>query len=371
MEAIASWGRVELHIIGLDIGGANIKAVKISFNDGGASLEKVVRTYFPVWIHGGRSIGRKLVELKHSLNLEPGKYYVGACMTAELSDAFRTKSEGVKVIVEGVEEAFHDSLSNFYVTTEMSLIDSRGAISNYLKVAAANWAATAWLLEEQMPQRGISNAVLIDVGSTTTTIIPLVNGRIAVRGYTDPEKLTYGELVYTGVLRGNVAAIVDKAPYKGFLTRVSSERFALTGDVHLILGYIDSSSYTTETADGRGVSLGEAAERLSRVPCADADIMSMREVIEVARYIYEAQVFKVFEALMQVRTWIASMNVDLNEFTVITAGVGEHLAVEAARRAGFNKFIRVSDLISPQVSSVLPAYASALMALDKVLSGAH
>lgn len=360
-----------MDIVGLDIGGANIKAVKISFKDSEVTVERVLRIYFPVWIHGGRSIGRKLAELKHSLDLESGKYYVGACMTAELSDAFRVKSEGVKVIVESVDEAFHDSLSNFYVTTEMSLVDSRRAVSNYLKVAASNWAATAWLLEKQLPTRGITNAILIDVGSTTTTVIPLVNGRIMVRGYTDPEKLTYGELVYTGVLRGNVATIVDKVPYKGFLTRVSSERFALTGDVHLLLGYIDSSSYTTETADGRGVSIEEAVERLSRVPCADADMMSVREVIELARYIYEAQVFRVFEALMQVRTWIASMNVDLNDFTVVTAGIGEHLAVEAARRAGFSKFINVDKLVSQQVSSVLPAYASALMVLNKVLSGAH
>lgn len=360
-----------MNVVGLDIGGANIKAVKISFKDGEVVLEKVLRTYFPVWIHGGRSIGGKLVELRHALDLEPSEYYVGACMTAELSDAFRVKSEGVRVIVESVEEAFHDSLLNFYVTTEMSLVDSRRAISNYLKVAAANWAATAWLLEKQMPSRGIINAILIDVGSTTTTIIPLVNGKVVVRGYTDPEKLTYGELVYTGVLRGNVATIVDKVPYKGFLTRVSSERFALTGDVHLVLGYIDSSSYTTETADGRGVSMREAVERLSRVPCADVDMMSVREVVEVARYIYEAQVFKVFEALMQVRTWIASMNVDLNDFTVITAGIGKHLAIEAAERAGFNKFIEVDKLVGSQVSSVLPAYASALMALDKALRGAY
>jgi Predicted transcriptional regulator/sugar kinase len=102
---------------------------------------------------------------------------------------------------------------------------------------------------------GISNALFIDIGSTTTTIIPMVKCNVKIRGYTDPEKLVFGELVYTGVLRGNVATLVDKVPYKGFYARVSSERFSLIGDVHLLLGHISSEDYTTETADGRGKQL--------------------------------------------------------------------------------------------------------------------
>src|SRR6185503_8193489 len=65
-----------------------------------------------------------------------------------------------------------------------------------LRVAAANWAATAHLVAKTTP-----TCVLIDIGSTTTDIIPIIDGRVAVSGRTDPDRLASGELVYTGALR--------------------------------------------------------------------------------------------------------------------------------------------------------------------------
>ncbi len=173
--------------------------------------------------------------------------------------------------------------------------------------------------------------------------------------------------MYTGVLRSNVATIVDKVPYKGFFARVSSERFALSGDVHLVLGYINSSEYSTETADGRGKSVGEAVDRLSRVPCSDSEILNFYEVREIARYIYEVQVFKIFEAIMQLKSRIASMGIDPDSLKVIVAGLGKHIAIEAARRANLKTFIDIDDLIGAKISPVLPSYGAALMMYSKVI----
>jgi probable H4MPT-linked C1 transfer pathway protein len=359
-----------LDILGLDIGGANIKAVKTTPTPSRQSvnLSGVFRKYNPLWLRGVESLRLLLETIKKEFSLKPEDYYVGVTMTAELSDAFKTKHEGVNTIREIVEEVYRDAKAVYYVSTDMELVDSSEASRSYLKIAAANWAASAWLLQHKCFDWDLHDVIFIDIGSTTTTIIPMVDCNVKVRGYTDPEKMVCGELVYTGVLRGNVATLVDKIPYKGFYARVSSERFSLMGDVHLLLGHISSGDYTTETADGRGTSLEEAVQRIARVPCADSGMVSFEEAVEMARYIYERQVFAVFEALMQVRSWLASQGVRLDKFSAITAGLGEFLAAEASRRAGFRRIVSINELVGEKVASVLPSYASALMVFNKVIS---
>ena len=98
-------------------------------------------------------------------------------------------------------------------------------------VAAANWVATALAVAEAHP-----DALLIDVGSTTADIVPIVAGRVAATGHNDLERLQAGELVYTGVLRTNLAAIAPRVPVRGGWCPVSSEYFAISADVQLVLG---------------------------------------------------------------------------------------------------------------------------------------
>ncbi|MEM0027069.1 MAG: hydantoinase/oxoprolinase family protein [Ignisphaera sp.] len=354
--------------IGLDIGGANIKAVKVLYENGSFAVKDVVRVYNPIWILGPRSIASILKDIRMRFGVRSGEYYVGASMTAELSDVFVSKDVGVMSIAELVESVFSDSIENYFVSLDMDLKVFEDVLKNPMMFAASNWVASAWLLERIAVEKGYRNIVFVDIGSTTTTIIPIVDGKTFTRGYTDPEKLVYGELVYTGVLRTNVCAIVDKVPYKGFFARVSSERFALSGDVHLVLGYIKSDEYSTETADGRGRSFEEAVARIARVPCADAKMLSVEEVIEIARYIYEVQVFKVFEALMQIRSWLASQKIRLDDFKAIVAGIGKHIAVEACRRAGFREVIDIDDVVGYGIASVFPSYAVAAMVAEEVLN---
>src|SRR5256885_9284124 len=53
-----------------------------------------------------------------------------------------------------------------------------------------------------------SPALLLDTGSTTTDIIPMINGVPVPVGRTDPHRLGTGELVYTGVRRTPVCAVL-------------------------------------------------------------------------------------------------------------------------------------------------------------------
>ena len=144
--------------------------------------------------------------------------------------------------------------------------------------------------------RFVPDALLVDIGSTTTDVVPVVGGRVAALGRTDPERLLAGELVYTGALRTNVAAIVRRVPLRGGECPVASELFAVSGDVHVLLGSLGPADYTCPTPDGRPPTAEFAAERLARVVCADGDMLDADEIRAIATAVADAQVDEIAAA---------------------------------------------------------------------------
>src|SRR2546425_10667130 len=176
-------------------------------------------------------------------------------MTAELSQLFRTKREGVAFVLDAVTRTFPDGLVRVYAGGGRWRTADE-ARSERLAGAAATWAATARLVARPFP-----DCVLIDVGSTTTDIIPVVEGAPAAVGRTDPERLREGELVYTGALRTPAEAIASSVPFQGRPSGVSAEGFALAGDVHLWRGQLAPADYSVPTPDGRPATRGLAGGR--------------------------------------------------------------------------------------------------------------
>jgi hypothetical protein len=249
---------------------------------------------------------------------------VGLTLTAELSDAYQTKREGVHHILACVEKAFA-GLPIFVLDVDAKLRSVDAARAEPLGVAAANWAATGWLVAQV-----VETCVVVDVGSTSTSIIPVVDGGVAAAGKTDLEKLMVGELVYTGSLRTNVAAIVSSVPLRGGVVRVAAELFAQSGDVHLVLGNITEEEYTTETADRRGKTRGEALARLARVVCADTEMLCEEEIVQIAQHVRDKQVERVADGLKQVYSRVKSLT--SGEVPVVVTGMGETFLAEAAAR---------------------------------------
>ena len=139
------------------------------------------------------------------------------------------------------------------------------------EVAAANWLASALAVAAVHP-----DALMIDVGSTTVDVIPIAAGRVVAAGRTDLDRLLAGELVYTGALRTNLAAIAPRVPVRGGSCPVASELFAISADVHLILGHLAPAAYTCATPDGRPATVEFARERVARLVCADAEQLRRR-----------------------------------------------------------------------------------------------
>jgi probable H4MPT-linked C1 transfer pathway protein len=310
-------------ILGWDIGGANIKAAWMDIEDDRGHPVRVASQPFEIWREKDR-----LPEMLRTIfdATTPGglTQAMAITITAELSDVFAAKREGVLFVLDCIQRCFPD-ISGYALSLSGRFVSVNEARKAPLEFAATNWIASAQYVARRYP-----NCVLIDVGSTTTDILPILEGRVRVSGRTDMARLSSGELVFTGVLRTNLAAIVQSVPVAGRDCRVASEYFAVSGDVHLILGHLRPRDYVCTTPDGRPPSIESARGRLARLVCADTEMLSAEEIDEMARYIYERQVCQIQEALDQV---IARLP-ELRGYPAIILGAGAFLGKAAAGRAG-------------------------------------
>jgi probable H4MPT-linked C1 transfer pathway protein len=242
-------------------------------------------------------------------------------ITAELSDVFATKREGVLFVLESIRSSFPD-LQNYVLNLSGNFVPLVDAQTSPLDCAATNWIATAQWFARQFP-----NCLLVDVGSTTTDILPVLDGRVSVAGRTDMERLAAGELVFTGALRTNLAAIVQSVPVAGQICRVASEYFSVSGDVHLILGNIRPQDYNCSTPDGQPPSIESARRRLARLVCADTEMLTEAEIDAMAKYIYAQQVCQVRDGISQVLIRLPR----LRRHPVLAFGAGAFLGLAATK----------------------------------------
>ena len=311
-------------ILGIDIGGAN---TKVASSDG----KLVELHYIPLW----KNTALREVLLDIAKRLKPEK--VAVVITGELADCFPDKETGISCIIDAVNNAFTDAY----------FLDSSGVFTKEKKrtLAAANWMASALFVG-----REYMDCIFVDTGSTTTDIIPIIGG-IPHAGKSDFERLSASELVYSGVLRTNVAAILDTLLLGGAALRISSELFAITADAYMVLGMISSQEYTCDTPDGAGKTVADAKRRLARVVCADLTEIGDEELVLIAQQVMEAQLLDIADALRDVadRHGIAK---------IVACGLGEFLVKRAAEELGF-EIVMLSERYGKEISKVFPAYAVA------------
>ena len=334
--------------LALDIGGANIK-----FADGNLFAESHA---FALWQ------GRKKLtqQLRMMIAQAPQSTHLAVTMTGELADCFVTKSEGVKFILDAVHEASDGRHTRVYLT-DGRLVSSAIAVREPLLAAASNWHCLAKFLG-RVAEEG--TAMLMDIGSTTCDIIPLIDGVPAASGKTDTERLLNGELVYTGVERSPICALIDSAPYRGNQCGIAQEFFATTGDVYVILGDLPEGKTRTNTADGKPATKGACRIRLSRIICADDDNFNHRDAVAIAHAVSEAQTHLIAGAVKRV---IGEMP-DLPE-KVILSGHGEFLAQRVLESLKLPaEVIVLSKLLGVSVSRCATAHALAVIAQESVSS---
>ena len=246
-------------MIGIDVGGANLKVV----DDHGAHLH-----YCPLWEKAPlESLLKQYVSMPDDS--------AAVVMSGELADCFESRMEGISFIVNAVKTAFHSA--RFYGT------DARFHENAIPELGAANWLASADYLQAEYP-----DAVLLDIGSTTADIVPL-NCFSSLKGLTDLLRLQKGYLIYTGMLRGNIATLLRSVDLDGVETPVSAEYFAVSADAHLVLGHITPEQYTCDTPDKKEKTRSASLRRLARVVCADLDEIGPEGAYRIAGQFWERQ----------------------------------------------------------------------------------
>ena len=144
--------------------------------------------------------GRRAAAL---LALVPKVDHIATTMTGELADCFTTKAQGVKYILNALSTAADGRHTRVYLTNG-KLVSLQTALRQPLLAAASNWHALANFASRYVPD-GVG--LLIDVGTTTCDLIPLVDGSPVTIGKTDPNRMINGELIYTGVQRSPVCRL--------------------------------------------------------------------------------------------------------------------------------------------------------------------
>jgi (4-(4-[2-(gamma-L-glutamylamino)ethyl]phenoxymethyl)furan-2-yl)methanamine synthase len=324
-------------ILGLDVGGANLKA----FHTGG-----LARTLpFALWRNPAGLVSA-LRELTAGL---PAATAIAITMTGELCDCFATKRAGVTAILDAVETIAGSTPVRVWMT-DGTFVSPSAARETPLRAASANWLALASFASRLATE---PSAMLVDVGSTTTDVIPLREGKSVALGETDPERLLCQELVYTGARRTPVCSLLGQ--------QVAAELFATTLDAYLVLGETSENTEDTDTADSRPATRALAHARLARMLCADLETSTEEERLDLAARIAGRQVEMIAKAMVHVSGRLSGP-----PETVILAGSGEHVAAKALAATGWTpRVVSLRQELSESISAAACACAVAMLAAEQ------
>jgi len=333
-----------LRVLALDIGGANLKAA-----DG---LGFAASRFFPLW----QQPGELPAALARLMAAAPAADRYVATMTGELADCFATKAEGVAAILAALAAGAAGRETRVYLT-DGSFVSPEEALERPLSAAASNWHALARFAGRFAP-RGAG--LLIDIGSTTCDVIPLVDGRPMAAGATDPDRLAAGELIYTGVVRSPVCAVAAALPWRGKQTPTAHELFATTWDAYLTLGELPEEPDCTHTADGRPATKAAARDRLARAICADRKMFDEADALAAATAIARAQLAKIAVAAQGVLRRLPAA-----PGTIVISGQGEFLARQLLDRMRLSAaIVSLREQLGPELSRAAPAHALAVLARE-------
>ena len=339
----------ETNTIGWDVGGAYVKSAVYS---PGAGVTAVAQTPCPLW----QGVEQLDDVVRSQVPQSAARHVV--TMTAELVDAFDNRAAGVRAIGKRLASILGRERLSFY-GGDHGFIASGEIAGHEHQIASANWLATAEFAAGKIP-----NAVLVDIGSTTTDVVRLANGRVEYDGYSDSERLASDELVYTGVVRTPLMSLATRVPFAGASRGLAAELFATTADVYGLTGEISGATGLHYTADQRGTETADCRRRLARMIGMDADLAGADEWRQLARHFRALQVQRIRAAVQRRSTAGAQ-----TEMSLLGAGVGRFLVPEiaAALDCGYRDFaslLRVPASLVVLAADCAPAVAVAQLWVD-------
>lgn len=337
-------------VIGWDVGGAHLKGARL---DPTGKVTQVVQLPCPLWqglSHLEQGIDRALTVLgsvsQHAIT-----------MTGEMVDLFPDRQAGVTQVMKTIKARISQATLRYYAGAA-GLVGEELASSAIDQIASANWRASAELVARQLPA-----ALFVDIGSTTTDLIPVAGGRVIARGVDDTTRMVAGELVYRGIVRTPLMALAHRAPFQGDWVPLMAEWFATTADVYRLTGELPEDADLHPTADNGEKTLAGSARRLARMLGRDARQASMETWVELARWFAGVQLAQIEEAASKVlcREELPK------DAPFVVAGAGRLIIEPVARRNGrrmidFAELIDCDESLRGRAADCAAAVAVAILA---------
>lgn len=333
---------------GYDVGGAHLK---VALAENGRTIA-AAQFACPLW----QGLDRLDAAFAQAASLTGRADRHAATMTGELCELFPDRATGVRTLVGRLETILSPGMRIWMGPRGFGSPDE--ARNDPMDAASTNFLASAALVAKRFDE-----AVLMDMGSTTTDIIPIVGSRLSPRALTDGERLATGELVYSGLTRTDVSAVVHDITFRGRKQRLAAGQFATMADVRRILGELPDGVDQHDTADRRGKSLEESLARFARCFGRDRRDANLADWRSAAKLIAAEQMDDIRLAL--------SMACDLTavaiDAPVIAAGIGAGQIVELARHVErpahvFAELADATPECAEWATRCAPAVAVALLA---------
>ena len=340
----------KMQTIGWDIGGAHLKAVLLGAN---GEVQHALQLPCKLWL-GLDQLEMAILKVLSTFNAPHATHAV--TMTGELVDGFANRLQGVQQIADcAVKLLGHQT--QFYAG-QASFVAHAQVAKHAHNIASANWHASASLVAQHVP-----NALFVDIGSTTTDLIGIVNSQLQIAGYTDAQRLQTGELLYTGVVRTPLMALAKKINFNQQNQSVAAEHFATTGDVYRLTNDLSEADFSGNTADGGAKTPAACAVRLARMVGWDAENAALNTWIALAETYKSIQLndFKMAISAQLMRfEGAATTLVIAGAGTFLTPSLMPHFAQCNLKAA--SEFITAKNSKLKALSSVcFPAFAVAAL----------
>jgi probable H4MPT-linked C1 transfer pathway protein len=339
-------------VLGWDIGGAHVKACLVEAGGGDRpAVRDIMQWPCPLW-QGLAQLDAVLAQARtrwpQAWDARAGATQHVAAMTGEMVDLFVGREDGVLRLAAQLAQALGPSLLFYAGAGPVRWVAAPQVALHWAAIASANWRASAELVAARCP-----DALLVDVGSTTTDLIVLRGGQIADALASDAQRLGSGALVYQGVVRTPLCALAQRVPFRGAQVNVMNEFFATSADVYRLTGELDPAHDQQPSADNAPKDTGATRQRLARMVGRDARDAADADWLALARFWRAAQRDEIASQLARV---LAASGLGADA-PLVGAGCGDFLAEEIARHTGraYRRF--AGDLVARGDAPALATWA--------------
>jgi probable H4MPT-linked C1 transfer pathway protein len=339
-------------IVGWDVGGAHLKVARVA---GDGTVVRAIQIPCALW----QGLDRLRASMNAALSeIGPARDHA-ITMTGELADLFANRQQGVAAILGTMADCLPQTRLHVYAG-ESGFLEPNEALMQHGLVASANWRATAELVATRIPA-----AIVLDIGSTTTDIVPIADSRMCGRGTDDASRLISEELLYLGVTRTPLMALAARWPFEGNWTGICNEHFATTADVYRLTGDLPPGADQHASADNGPKTVEASARRLARMIGRDRESATMGAWARLAGWLKAIQIARTHAAMARI---LSAQRFDPG-VPLLGAGAGRFLIREIARRCG-RRYIDFADMLgcsadAKWIGDCAPAAAVALLSLRR------